>query len=104
MRQGQVQRRFPSSQKISIANRVRINDAYYSGEGSALLQCVDFGYWTGDSNDGKDEGEKRKEIQDEFVHCQTKVSGGKKALRGCLQENEQWDVGEDDGNRLMKEK
>ena len=80
MRQGQVQRRVPSSQKISITNRVRINDAYYSGEGGALLQS-DFGYWTGNSNDGKDEGEKRKESQDEFVHCQTMVSEGKKALK-----------------------
>ena len=27
----------------------------------------------------------------------------RKRLRGCLQENEQRDVGEDDGDRLMKE-
>ena len=81
MRQGQVQRRFPSSRKISITNRVRINDAYYSGEGGALLQSVDVGYWTGNSNDGKDEGEKCKQSQGEFVHCQMKVSKGKKAIK-----------------------
>jgi len=65
----------PCEPKVSIVSKVGMNDAYPSGVGDALLQCVDFvRCWYRNGEDGKGEGEEGKKNEGEFVHRQAQVA------------------------------